>query len=411
MSVIQKIRDKYAKVAVVAIALALLGFILMDALVGRTSLFGGANSSTVGRVNGEKIDITEFDKKIQQQEDFMKQQGYSQPGEASRQQAIDAVWNQEVSRILMEEETDRSGTRVDQKEINDYLFGNNPPEDLKRQFTDPQTGQYNAAEAPRQINEMKRKGTAAQKENFNTYIIQLEHARKVEKYNSLLTNSINFPRWLIEKENTDNSLMGKISLVREVYSSISDSLVKITDKEIEDYISDNKDDYKQEESRSIAYVVFSAAPSAKDSADARDKLMLLKEKFDTTQDVRQLLASEGVNNYYPGYISGKAIQIPVKDSIFRTPVATAYGPYLDAGNYMLAKLEGVKQMPDTVTVRHILIGTSQLDTATAYKRIDSIQTAIRNGANFDSVAAKLSEDPGSKDKGGVYENVPSGQMV
>ena len=51
------------------------------------------------------------------------------------------------------------------------------------------------------------------------------------------------------------------------------------------------------------------------------------------------------------------------------------------------------------------------DSATAKKTIDSIQTAIRSGANFDTLCAKLSEDPGSKDKGGVYENVTSGQMV
>lgn len=43
--------------------------------------------------------------------------------------------------------------------------------------------------------------------------------------------------------------------------------------------------------------------------------------------------------------------------------------------------------------------------------MDSIQTAIRNGSNFDSLVVSLSDDPGSKDKGGVYENVPSGQMV
>ena len=50
-------------------------------------------------------------------------------------------------------------------------------------------------------------------------------------------------------------------------------------------------------------------------------------------------------------------------------------------------------------------------TEIAKKLVDSIQTVINNGANFDSVCAKLSEDPGSKDKGGVYDNVPSGKMV
>jgi peptidyl-prolyl cis-trans isomerase D len=53
--------------------------------------------------------------------------------------------------------------------------------------------------------------------------------------------------------------------------------------------------------------------------------------------------------------------------------------------------------------------TEVRDTVTAKKLIDSIQTIIKNGQNFDSVCAKLSEDPGSKDKGGVYDNVPSGQ--
>ena len=88
----------------------------------------------------------------------------------------------------------------------------------------------------------------------------------------------------------------------------------------------------------------------------------------------------------------------------------------------MAKVEGARQMPDTVKIRHILVATMQRDpqsgqsyqvrdTATAKTRIDSIQTAIRNGSNFDSLVVSLSDDPGSKDKGGVYENVPSGQMV
>jgi peptidyl-prolyl cis-trans isomerase D len=226
----------------------------------------------------------------------------------------------------------------------------------------------------------------------------------------------------LEKQNADNSQLAKISMVKEVYTSISDSAVKISDKEIADYISEHKDDYKQGESRSISYVTFSAAPSAADSADAKNKILALKEELDSTKNVEQLLAREGVTNYYPGYISGKRIQIANKDSIFKTPVGRVYGPYLDGGNYTLAKVEGVKQMPDTVKIRHILVATIQRDqqsgqtvelrdTITAKKLIDSIQTAIRNGSNFDSVCAKLSDDPGSKDKGGVYDNVPSGQMV
>jgi peptidyl-prolyl cis-trans isomerase D len=79
-------------------------------------------------------------------------------------------------------------------------------------------------------------------------------------------------------------------------------------------------------------------------------------------------------------------------------------------------------MPDTVKVRHILIGTTQRDpqtgqsypirdTTVAYNLADSLRKAIAGGSNFDSLVVKFSDDPGSKDKGGVYESVPSGQMV
>ncbi len=423
MSIIQKIRDKYARIAVIAIALALLGFILMDALVSRNQgLFAGGNTNVVGRVNGEKIDVTDFNRKVEQQEDFMKQQGYAQGGEASRQQAIESVWNQEVNRILLTSELDKLGMQIGKKELGDILYGPNAPEDLKKQFTDQVTGQYNPAQAKQQIDQMLRRGTAEQKAQFNNYLNQLEFIRQVDKYNALFSSSINFPRWWLEKQNSDNSLLGKISVVREVYTSIPDSTIKVSDQEISDYVSKHKDDYKQEESRSIAYVTFNARPSAADSADARSRAAALIPEFDSTKDVRQLLASEGAASYYAGYISGATIKVPFKDSIFKTPVGRVYGPYLDGATYMLAKVEGVKQMPDTVQVRHILISTAQRDpqsgqmmmvrdSATAKKTIDSIQTAIRGGANFDTLCAKLSEDPGSKDKGGLYSNVSSGQMV
>ena len=291
MSIIQKIRDKYARIAVIAIALALLGFILMDALVSRNrGLLGGGNSNVVGRVNGKKIDLTDFNKKVEQQEEYQKQQGYSQAGETNRQQAIESVWNQEISRLLMSDELDKLGMQIGKKELGDILYGPNAPDDLKKQFTDQKTGQYNPAQAKQQIDQMLKRGTAEQKAQFNNYLNQLEYIRQVDKYNALFSNSINFPRWFLEKQNADNSQMGKISMVREVYSSIPDSTVKISDQEIADYISKHKEDYKQEENRSIAYITFNASASAADSADAKNKLMALKSELDSIKDVQPLLA-------------------------------------------------------------------------------------------------------------------------
>lgn len=424
MSIIQTIREKGAKVSVVLIALALLGFILTDYVAGKNRGGGpGSSSTTIGSVNGKKIDQTTFQKDVDATEEMMKQQGYPQ-GANTTQQAVEQAWNQNVNRLLLNDEFDKLGIKVTAKELGDILYGPNAPDDLKKQFADEVTGQYNPQKAKQAIDQMlKDKNTpAAQKDQFNNYISQLEQQRKSEKYNAMLANSSNVPRWFVEKQNTNNSQLAKISFVKEVYSSIVDSTVKVEDKEIADYISKHKDEFKQTESRNISYVAFSASPVEADSADARNRVLALKPQLESATNLTEFLAGQGSENFYDGYINGKSIQIAAKDSIFRTPVGGIYGPYLDGPTYVLAKMLGVRQMPDTVKFRHILIATHQTDPQTrqvqqvrdtleAKKIIDSAKLAIDRGSNFDSVLAKVSEDPGSKDKGGVYDNVYSGQMT
>jgi peptidyl-prolyl cis-trans isomerase D len=423
MSIIQTIREKGARITVIIIAVALVGFILTDYFQSRSRSQGGGGSETVGRVNGRRINFTDFNTKVTQTEDNMKRQGYPS-SESTTQTAIDNTWDQEVNRILLEEEFSKLGITVGKKELGDILYGPNAPADLKSQFTDPQTGQYDAVKAKQQIDQILKKGAPEQKAAFNNYINQLIMQRQSEKYFSLLSNSTNVPRWYVEKQNADASLMAKVSLVKEVYTSIPDSTVKISDKEIADYIANNKDEFKQNESRSISYVSFSAAPSANDSLAAKSKLLALKAGFDTTDKLEEYLLLQGVDPRlnYDGYRQAKNISSAYKDSIIKLPAGSVYGPYLEASSYMLAKLQGVRQIPDTVKVRHILIATMKQDpqtgqqtqirdTATAYKLTDSIRTAIAKGSVFDTLCAKFSEDPGSKDKGGVYESVYSGQMV
>ena len=425
MSFIQDIREKYARWAVVAIALSLLGFILMDAFAGRGSIFSGGPSTTVGKVNGSKIDLKEFNIKVQQQETYQQQQRQATLSEGDRRGIMESVWNDMVNQILLEGELGKIGMRVGKKETNDLLFGANPPQDLKSQFTDSKTGQYDAVLAQQQINEMKKRGTAEQKANFNDYIGQLEYQRIFEKYNSLLVNSINFPKWLLEKQNADKSLISNIKYIVVNYSDsmFVDSTIKISDKEIANYISEHKEKYKQEESREIAYVAFSAKPRATDSLEAKEKLLTLKAEFESTNDIQRFFDREGNRSqYYDGYLSGKSLPQGIKDSASSIPNGSVYGPYQDGENYVLAKKIGMKMWPDTVKVRHILISLTQQDPATgqktplrdsltAKKLTDSLALAIKNGSNFDALCAQFSDDPGSKDKGGVYENVYAGQMV
>jgi peptidyl-prolyl cis-trans isomerase D len=417
MSLIQKIRDKGALISAIVIAIALLGFILMDAFSGRTGL--GSASTTIGKINGKEIEYVDFDRKVKAQEAAAKSQGYDQ-GEAGRQQAIESVWEGEVSQRLMEEEFEKLGMSIGKKELNDILFGMNPPQDLKQRFTDPNTGQYDAAQAQQFINQLRKTGTPEDRAQLNDYLGSLETNRMMEKYNSLLTNTTYFPKWFVEKQNVDNSLIANASFITIPYATISDEGIKITDDEIRKYMNERKKEFEQkDETRSVSYVVFSAAPTAADTTAALKQTQDLKNGFATAADPASFIAQQGSSlPFYDAYIGKSKIQVPNKDSIFALPKGGVFGPYLDQNNFVLARKLDEKVMPDSAKVRHILISTGNpqtgqatLDDSTARKRIDSIHMAIKGGASFDSMVVRFSDDGGSKEKGGVYDYFPQGQMV
>lgn len=408
MSIIQDIRDKYAKLTVVLVALALLGFILTDYFAGKSRMSGNV-AQTIGSVNGTSIAFEDFNQKVLQAEENLKAQGYPQ-GAALSQQALEQAWNQEVGQLILKAELSELGIDVGKKELSDLLYGAGAPQDLQNQFRDPKTGLFSPALAKQNIDQALKSGTPEQKASIANYIDALANMRMADKYLALFSNSINFPRWFVEKQSAENSQLARISFVRELYTSIPDSAVKVTDEDIKAYINKNKTQFKQQESRAIQYVAFSAAPSPADSAAAYSSLVNQKDRFAGSENLEQFLAGEGAP-FYNGYINGKAIQQTVKDSLFKLAPGATFGPYLDADRYVIARMIGSVRMPDTVSVRHILISTQSRDSATAFNLCDSIQKAIAGGSNFDSLTAKFSDDPGSKNNGGKYENVSSGQMV
>ena len=102
------------------------------------------------------------------------------------------------------------------------------------------------------------------------------------------------------------------------------------------------------------------------------------------------------------------LQVPDKDSIIALPDGDVYGPYLDGKNYVLAKKISTKILPDSIKCRHILLGTNDPQTgqplmpdSTAHRIADSVATAIKNGADFETLEAKYSTDKVAHNDKGV----------
>ncbi len=423
MSIIQRIREKYAAVSIAVIALSLVGFILMDALSSRTRLFGG-QKTIIGVINGKSIDATNFNNKIADMENGYRQQGM-QVNDEMRQQIIDMVWNDEVDETLLNNEYEKLGLQFTATDLNEALYGSNPPPVLAQQFKNEKTGAYDANAARQFINSLrKKKPTDPQRQYIEKNLIDFIVKNGLRsKYNALISGAVFYPKWLNDKDVQDQNGIASISYVSIPYSMIGDSTIKVTDEDINKYVSKHRNEYKQEESRTISYAMFDAAPSAADSAALITNLKNKIQEFASATDVKQFLAKEASEfPLYDGYVGSKQNKQPLKDSLFRLNPGQIYGPYLDNGAYVVAKMIAKTTIPDTVKVRHILVATVQRDPQTgasypvredsvAKKRMDSVVTFINNGQKWDSVCVNYTDDGGSKDKGGVYENIVSGGMV
>ena len=410
MSIIQNIRERGAWIIFGIIAIALVAFILQDG-IGRKR--GATDNSTLGKVNGEVINKTEFDEKL----DIQLQQ-YASQG-VKREQMIGYLWEQEVTRLLFKSESDKLGITVGTKELSDVLFGNESP--FKQEFTDKTTGEFKVNDAKNAIAQIKKSKNKDQIKQIEKFYIEPSIENRIRnKYQALVVKGVQVPKWLVEKQYADLNNIASVNFVQVPYTTISDSSVKVSNDEIATYLKENPAAYQVEEtSRNIGYVGFSAAPTSADSLNIKNEITALKDAFKAAPDAAAYLNKVGSEiAYYNSYISKKTLQIPNKDSVLAVGVGNIYGPYVDGKNYTVAKILGVKQWPDSSNVRHILIATNNpqngqqiKDDSSAKKLIDSISAAIKGGANFEALCAKYSDDGGSKAKGGNLGMFGQAQMV
>jgi peptidyl-prolyl cis-trans isomerase D len=274
------------------------------------------------------------------------------------------------------------------------------------------------AKAQEAISNMKR-ATGAQKTMIETQVIQpLSLNNRVSKYSAMMSGSAYYPAWMQKADQESSKQFASISYVSIPFADISDSTVKVTDAEIDAYVAKNKELYKQEAGRVISYYSFSQQPIGEDSARTLRESSDLKPLFELdTNNASFVLRNGSAIEFADNYIPRSQVTSAFKDSVISMPVGAVYGPYLEGGNYVIAKYLGSKALPDSVGARHILIVTTDRnsgkmvrDDSAAKKLADSLLNAANTGSNFSLLAMQFSAD-GSKDKGGDLGVFGYGAMV
>jgi peptidyl-prolyl cis-trans isomerase D len=159
--------------------------------------------------------------------------------------------------------------------------------------------------------------------------------------------------------------------------------------------------------------------SREDSASAYNVIAELKEPFRTDSNAKVFVARNSSSiEYKDDFSTRDKLSATFADTLSKLSVGEVFGPYIDKDNYVLAKMISTKQLSDSATASHILIGVNDprtgqpiMEDSLAKKLADSINLAIKGGANFAEMAMKYSTDASNKDKAGDLGTFEYGKMV
>ncbi len=401
MALINKIREK-SGVAVIIIAIGLLLFIVGDDIF--RSLTGGGSQATqeVGEIAGEPVQYQEFAAKLDQAKQNYEAQSGQPANEMAMQQLREQVWSQYLVDYGYKKEFDALGLTVSNDELVDMVQGNNINASIKQSFTNQQTGQFDKTQVISYLKNLKNMPVAQQKswESFEKNLVQ---SRLVQKYENLINLSNYTTKAEAEKEYQAQATKASLRYLYVPFYSMVDSLVKVSDSDLDNYLSNHKTEYKGYDSRSLDYVAFPVVPSKDDSLALYTKIKELARGLGASNNDSTFTR---INSDIPTKMYWSMADMPeqLKASIRNFIPGSVNGPFKEGNTYFIYKYSGTKQDSlYTTKASHILISTQGLgDSAkvAARRRAEDILKQIKGGASFEALATSNSVDQQSAQRGG-----------
>ncbi len=401
MATLQTIRNRGGLLVSIVIGLALVAFIVGDALTSGSTIFNNQRNQ-IGEIAGEGISIIDFQRRINKNEEMLKaMNGISSLNEEQQTMLRENTWQQIIMEKLMQQEYDATGIDVSGDELYDVLLGDNMSPVVRQLFADPTTGEVDLDRARMIIKSLidSPDGTP-QKAYWLNMEEEVANSRKMSKYNTLLAKSLYTTDAEAEASALNNATKADISYIVKNYSTIEDSTISVSNGEIKTYYDEHQKSFEQPESRKIAYINFDIEPSGEDYSETEAIVRDLIEEFEASSEPIEFtnLSSEkkaDLSYYKQDEIANDSLA----QFLFNNETAV-FGPYLENNAYKISRVASVKMLPDSVRARHILIAPQNQDYRQAKAIADSLADLLKKGANFEELAKANSIDQNSAINGG-----------
>ncbi len=413
MAVIGKIRQR-SGLLVVVIGLALAAFILGDFAKGNKR-----QTINIGVVNGESINIQDFNRKFEDNVEATRQQRQTDRLPQDELFRIrETTWNQMIQDLVMQEEYDRLGLTVTTEELFDQIQGSNPHPAVISNFTNPETGAFDRDLVMNYLQNLDNMQQAA-KDQWLVFERYIKEDRLRTKYQNLITKSYHMPKALAELSYHDKNDKAQVSLAGVRYATISDSLVKLTDADYEAFYEENKKSFEREAMRDIEYVVFDIVASPEDNRQAQNTIQSLVEEFRNTTNVAGFVNANSETKYDSSWLTRDAVPVSLEGVMFDQEPGYVYGPYFEEGAYKVTRLVDVSMRSDSLKANHILIayeGAMRSEAKRTKEQARSMADSLLNEvkkrpAKITELAGSLSDDGSAKTNNGDLGWFKDGQMV
>ena len=399
MAAIGKIRS-WGPVLVTVIGLALFAFIAEE-MFRSCETSKNNERQQVGEVLGEKINVQDFQALVDEYQQVIKMtQGRDNLNEDEMNQIKDQVWNTFVSNKIVEAETEKLGLTVTDEEMQNILREGKNPMLMQTPFVNLQTNRFDVTALQKFLNDYKSNNNPQLAEQYKTiydYWTFIEKTLRqqtlTQKYQSLLShcllsNPISAKAAFEGRQQERNILLASLP-----YSSIKDSEVKVEDAELKAKYNEEKDMFKQYvETRDIKYVDFQVVASQADRDALMQTMKDASQKLQSGAAAAEIVRKAQSQVPYVGLpVTSRALPSDIAARIDSMAIGQTTAPFETTtdNTFNVVKLINKQQLPDSVEYRMIQVGGATAEAA--QKTADSIYTALKAGAPFDSIAKKYGQ--------------------
>lgn len=375
MSTLESIRQR--PVLIISIlGVALLLFIL-TAVDRPQELF--SDNHTVVKVDGQKIDYMEYQRRVEEQQEQLRQQGYTNLDAAQVQQY---TLQQMVNETLMNQEIERLGLKVTDKELTSALLGETPHPyvaQMLQQMGVPSAQMlYDFA-----YNPSKNGVDAQQAQQLQSMWKALESDTEKlllqQKFMSMFTGALTANKLDAQASYEDNASTSTIAYAKADFGQLKDEDFPVSDSEINSLYNQEKNRYRILEPQTVlSYITVDIAPSEADR--------LAAEK-DVEAAVAALKAQEGTegvaadSKFYVNRVSATAAKLAtnLRNNLEKLQADTVSVISTYDNRYTIGKFLG-----STTAVDSVLLDIAYLNEGVS---ADSIVATLNSGVKADSLAA------------------------